>query len=997
MTRFSDISRITLFLVGVVGTFLPADGQAFADGRLLRGEPWQPFEFNGNRADFYVAPDGSDAWSGTLAAVNERQTDGPFATIHRAQQAVRELKHAVYKEKQEPIEKRWIGSPHGFGEGRDILVLVRGGTYCLDEPLRFEPEDGGERCETNLPSGAFEYHKLKDYFVTYAAYPGEAPIVVGGRSVGPWERKDGLWIAPTNGMNVQKLVVDGRTQPLARTPNDGYFTASEMSPSSRALRFRPGDLHAWPEMQDNRIVMLLRWHTGVNAIASIDEVKRTAYLRTPQHGIRVVPPRYYVENIKSLLDAPGEWFFERKTNALSHLPDIGVEDLNTVRTLIPVLDRLITVEGLPGGPVRNLRIYGLELEAANAGGHAVSFQYAHRCELVGATVRAVGGTGIYIGKGCYRARVLENRVLEADQGGIAVAGNPHPERWLDIVRETVVSHNFVADCGGRSITATNCLDTVIAHNEVTRNRGRTAIQVGGWSNLEEAIDGGYRVEYNHLHDVQEQADDSGAITTAGLTHDSVVRGNLIHDLHGGFFNDNVAIWFDNMSSGWRVEDNIYYNLDQGQMKLCACNLVDNVYKNNCLIESPANPPEETIDGTPALEFGDVRTTDSQGEGRGSFETGELIVACAIVKNSGSTGLLGVDLYVDGKRTQTQRFPVIHNNSRQIRFRVQFAEPGQHKIAIGDSPYQLVTVAGERRSLLYHSQTLSDTVVPAGGTVRAIVWVRSVEDRVLVEEVPLAIDGEEVQTRSVQLAPGESRAVRFDCQPHRGRHQIQIGDAPPMAVEVYPHRRVSFTAADWKQHISGTAAPCRLDIDADGNRFRIEVAGTDFYHGEDSYGTVFLPAVPGNFVATVRIQRFGEKTHEWFRAGIFVRNDLTKSYDAGEGSLGSVLMFATPGRVGMHWDEHGDGCMHKAKSRNRAPTDGAPIWIRLVRHGNSFSGYASDDGEHWTESGHTEPIPGLAEAVDIGLAAGGPDQRVYDVNFEDFTLEVEQPEQMTKDE
>jgi regulation of enolase protein 1 (concanavalin A-like superfamily) len=181
----------------------------------------------------------------------------------------------------------------------------------------------------------------------------------------------------------------------------------------------------------------------------------------------------------------------------------------------------------------------------------------------------------------------------------------------------------------------------------------------------------------------------------------------------------------------------------------------------------------------------------------------------------------------------------------------------------------------------------------------------------------------------------------------------------------------------------------LEVDTEANRFRIEVAGTDFYHGEDSYGAAFLPAVRGNFVATAKIKRFGEKTHEWFRAGLFVRNDMTKSYDSLEGSLGSVLMFATPGRIGMNWDEHGDGCMHKAKSRNRDSLDNSPIWIRLVRHGDSFSGYSSDDGQTWTKAACTESIPGLAKAIDIGLAAGGPDQRVYEVQFEDFTLEVEQ--------
>lgn len=43
---------------------------------------------------FYLAPDGSDAWSCRSAEVTARQTDGPFATPQRARDAIRELKRS---------------------------------------------------------------------------------------------------------------------------------------------------------------------------------------------------------------------------------------------------------------------------------------------------------------------------------------------------------------------------------------------------------------------------------------------------------------------------------------------------------------------------------------------------------------------------------------------------------------------------------------------------------------------------------------------------------------------------------------------------------------------------------------------------------------------------------------------------------------------------------------------------------------------------------------
>lgn len=40
-------------------------------------------------ATYYVATNGSDAWSGTLAEPNPEKTNGPFATLTRARDAVR--------------------------------------------------------------------------------------------------------------------------------------------------------------------------------------------------------------------------------------------------------------------------------------------------------------------------------------------------------------------------------------------------------------------------------------------------------------------------------------------------------------------------------------------------------------------------------------------------------------------------------------------------------------------------------------------------------------------------------------------------------------------------------------------------------------------------------------------------------------------------------------------------------------------------------------------
>ena len=111
-------------------------------------------EKNRHKADFYVSPSGSDAWSGTLADPSKQRNDGPFATLQRARDAIRELKQ---------------------DKTTDIVVYIREGTYQLEETVVFGLEDSGEGDST----------------ITYAAYPGETPVFSSGREIKGWQKVSG--------------------------------------------------------------------------------------------------------------------------------------------------------------------------------------------------------------------------------------------------------------------------------------------------------------------------------------------------------------------------------------------------------------------------------------------------------------------------------------------------------------------------------------------------------------------------------------------------------------------------------------------------------------------------------------------------------------------------------------------------------------------------------------------------------------------------------------
>jgi hypothetical protein len=99
-------------------------------------------------------------------------------------------------------------------------VVLRQGTYRQTEPIVFTAADSGTAA---CP-------------ITYRAYPGEQPVVSGGRAIGNWQADDSpqsktkcagkLWRAAVPAVGGKKwrfnqLFVNGQGRIRARVPNMG--------------------------------------------------------------------------------------------------------------------------------------------------------------------------------------------------------------------------------------------------------------------------------------------------------------------------------------------------------------------------------------------------------------------------------------------------------------------------------------------------------------------------------------------------------------------------------------------------------------------------------------------------------------------------------------------------------------------------------------------------------------------------------------------------------
>lgn len=143
---------------------------------------------------YHVSTQGNDRWSGALSEPATDGSNGPFATLSRARQAVRMDKKAGLKQ---PVE-----------------VLIEEGTYRLDEPLVFSTDDSGTESTPIIWQA-----KGKVILSGGRAITGWRETTLNGKTV--WaaeipEVKTGQWY-------FHQLFVNGQRRRRPRLPKQGFY------------------------------------------------------------------------------------------------------------------------------------------------------------------------------------------------------------------------------------------------------------------------------------------------------------------------------------------------------------------------------------------------------------------------------------------------------------------------------------------------------------------------------------------------------------------------------------------------------------------------------------------------------------------------------------------------------------------------------------------------------------------------------------------------------
>ncbi|MFA7003791.1 MAG: right-handed parallel beta-helix repeat-containing protein, partial [Verrucomicrobiia bacterium] len=338
-------------------------------------------------AEVFVSPNGNDTNPGSMAK--------PFATLERARDAVRDLK------------------------SRDgVSVFVRRGTYALPQMLKLDARDSG---------------------VTWRAYKNEKPVIIGGKTVGGFE----LWKGEVLKANVgaqgvtnffRQLFFDGKRMHLARYPNfdpknpygggwayaDGKpwpMYAERLGEDRRTLQYKAADARQWARPEEGEVFVFARynWWNNIVRIKSVDREQCTITLTGDcSYPIRTFD-RYYVRGLLEELDAPGEWYLDKKEKTLYFWPPAPLKKREvyapTMRTILEL-----------GPGTTDVTFRGFTFECCE--GTAITLKDTTNCVIAANVIRNVGdynGSGVSVSGGKDNG-VIGCDIYEVGSSGVGLNG-----------------------------------------------------------------------------------------------------------------------------------------------------------------------------------------------------------------------------------------------------------------------------------------------------------------------------------------------------------------------------------------------------------------------------------------------------------------------------------------------------------------------------------------------------------------------------------------------
>lgn len=551
--------------------------------------------------DIYVSTYGNDSAAGTKEA--------PLATLAEAQRRVRDL---VKSQLREPItvhvaEGVYSTAPLQFtaedsgsadcpitylSEGQAVL----NGGIVLSAELFMPVEKEIRNCLSPAAQDAVVCVNLGALGLERADY-GEMCAIGSHNSASLY---DGAVLSTLN----CELFVNDKRQTIARYPNDGFLefcgiiregegweaTTHAKIPHDEWMRMRNpiADIYkidadtarraaAWRHKDDLWMFGYPR-HDWADMSSPVIEIKEkecsmeTKYVS--MFGIHQPQlksdynngGKYYLYNVLDELDAPGEWYLDRKAGILYLYPDTNLSSAEILLSL--ATKPLLQFDG-----ASHLRFCGFTILGTRADGIAGECSDVILDSLL---IKNVAGHAVVLNG--YRNTVKNCEIKETGRGGIRLDGGDRASLTHGMnVAENNYIHDFsrIFQTYQSGIHLLGC-GNIARHNEICN----TPHQALGYYGNEHLI------EYNYIHDCTYRSSDAGAIYSGfdWAAHGTVIRYNRIENIGADGFRPDGIYWDDGLS-GQTAYGNILVNVKKFSVQIGGGH--DNIFRHNLIINSGA--------------------------------------------------------------------------------------------------------------------------------------------------------------------------------------------------------------------------------------------------------------------------------------------------------------------------------------------------------------------------------------------------------------------------
>ena len=347
-------------------------------------------------------------------------------------------------------------------------------------------------------------------YATFAKKVDDRAFVFGDSRVRRWNFASGVWL-------------------------DGYWTHDWSSASVRAA--------CWGEENGTENVMRLAAAVpyGVMGRGTWGMAER----------------RFYAFNMIEELDAPGEWWLDRKGKRLYVVPKEGAKEVFLALSDHPMVH---------ARRIRNFAFGGIVFEYGYGGG--VRLEGAEKFALVDCAVKNVAGRGVWADGNMVRIRDCE--IANCGLGGISLSGG---DRRTLSGSGNLVERCRIHDFGILQRTyepgvRVDGVGATVRCNEIF-DAPHSAVIYGGNEHL---------FESNDVHHVVMETGDAGAFYTGRdwTTQGNVLRYNRIHDIGAGTTarkgkdaavsgTNAMGFYFDDCDCGDAVCSNEFRNVSRGIM------------------------------------------------------------------------------------------------------------------------------------------------------------------------------------------------------------------------------------------------------------------------------------------------------------------------------------------------------------------------------------------------------------------------------------------------